>query len=71
MADMNDGFHSAARPQESLQGGAYEAHTQQPQTSEAMTNPRSAAPDNVGQTWNTTSLKPLDAPNASNKKGND
>ncbi|RKN35936.1 hypothetical protein D7294_30365 [Streptomyces hoynatensis] len=51
MADMSDGFHSAARPQESLQGDMGPIHTQMPATSESMTNPRSAAPDNVDGSW--------------------
>lgn len=51
-------FHSGAKPLESLQGGMEEPHTQAPQTSEAQTNPRSAGTDNVGQSWNSTSLKP-------------
>lgn len=51
-------FHSGARPQEGLKGGMFEPHTQAPMTSEAETNPRSAGTDNVGQTWDSTSLKP-------------
>lgn len=51
-------FHEGARPQEGLKGGHEMPHTQAPQTSEAMTNPRSAGEDNIGQTWNSTSLKP-------------
>lgn len=51
-------FHSGAMPQESLKGGKEEPHVQAPQTSEAMTNPRSAGEDNIGQTWNSTSLRP-------------
>lgn len=51
-------FHSGAMPQEHLQGGMEMPHTQAPQTSEAMTNPRSAGADNIGQAWDSTSLKP-------------
>jgi hypothetical protein len=54
----DDDFHSAAKPQESLQGDMFEPHVQAPQTAEAMTNPRSAGADNIGQTWDSTSLKP-------------
>lgn len=51
-------FHSAARPQDSLKGGMEMPNIQAPQTSEAQTNPRSAGADNIGQTWDSTSLKP-------------
>lgn len=51
-------FHSGEKPQEHLKGGMFEPHTQAPMTSEAETNPRSAGTDNIGQTWNSTSLKP-------------
>ena len=51
-------FHSGTKPQEHLQGGMEMPHTQQPMTSESETNPRSAGADNVGQKWDSTSLKP-------------
>jgi hypothetical protein len=54
----DDDFHSGVKPQEHLQGGMEMPHVQAPMTSEAQTNPRSAAPDNVGQSWDSTSLRP-------------
>jgi hypothetical protein len=45
-------------PLASLKGGMCPPNTQQPMMSEAMTNPRSAAPDNMGQPWDSTSLEP-------------
>lgn len=51
-------FHAAAKPQEGLKGGMFEPNVQPPRDSEAQTNPRSAAEDNVSQTWNSTSLRP-------------
>lgn len=61
-------FHSGALPQEHLKGGMEDPNVQAPQTSEAQTNPRSAGTDNIGQTWNSTSLKPTPAPNGTNDK---
>ena len=62
-----DPFHEGtAKPLMHLQGGMEVPPTQMPMTSEAMTNPRSAAPDNVQQTWNSTSLGPIPAPTPSN-----
>jgi hypothetical protein len=63
MADTGfsgDPYHenSTSKPLMSLQGGVEQPHTQAPMDSQAMTNPRSAAADNVGQTWNSTSLAP-------------
>lgn len=64
-----DPYHEgSSQPMEHLQGGMQEIHTQMPMNSEAMTNPRSAAPDNVQQTWNTTSLGPTPAPTPNNDK---
>ena len=54
----DDDFHSGSKPQESLKGGMESPNVQAPMTSEAQTNPRSAAADNIGQTWDSTSLKP-------------
>ena len=66
---MSDEYHgSPARPMDHLKGGMNEPYTQQPMDSEAMTNPRSAAADNVGQTWNTTSLAPKATPTGNNDK---
>jgi hypothetical protein len=42
---------------DSLQGTDGTVHTQMPAEAPSMTNPRSAAPDNVGQTWNSSSLE--------------
>lgn len=62
-----DPFHEGtAKPMLHLQGGMDGAPTQMPMTSEAMTNPRSAAPDNIGPTWNTTTLAPTPAPTPDN-----
>ena len=62
-----DPFHEGtAKPMMPLQGGMEEIHTQMPMSSDAMTNPRSAAPANVQQTWNSTSLAPTPAPTPNN-----
>ena len=61
-------FHTGAKPQEELKGGMAEPNIQAPQNSESQTNPRSAAPDNIGQTWNSTSLKPVPAANPNNDR---
>lgn len=64
-----DPFHEGtSKPLMSLQGGMDLPPTQMPMDSEAMTNPRSAAPDNIQQTWNTTSLAPTPAPTPNNDK---
>jgi hypothetical protein len=64
-----DPFHEgSSKPQQSLQGGMEMPHTQTPMTSEAQTNPRSAAGDNVGQSWNSTSLAPSAGSTGSNDK---
>lgn len=64
-----DPFHEgSSQPMAHLQGGMQEIHTQTPMTSEAMTNPRSAAPDNIGQTWNTTSLGATPSPTPNNDR---
>lgn len=64
-----DPYHEgASQPMASLKGGMEEPHTQQPMGSEAMTNPRSAAPDNVAQTWNSTSLAPSAGSTGNNDK---
>lgn len=54
----DDDFHSAAKPQEHLQGGMEQPHTQMPMTSESKDDPRTAAVDNIGQSWQSTSLEP-------------
>ncbi|TXS35060.1 hypothetical protein [Streptomyces sp. t39] len=54
----DDDFHSGSKPQDSLKGGMEMPHTQAPMHSEAQTNPRSASADNVGQSWDSTSLRP-------------
>ncbi|MFC5799129.1 hypothetical protein [Streptomyces formicae] len=51
-------FHTGDKPQEGLKGGHEAPNTQAPQTAEAMTNPRSAGTDNIGESWASTSLKP-------------
>lgn len=59
---MSEGFagdpyhEGGSQPMAGLKGGMEPAPTQMPQMSEAMDNPRSAAPDNIGQTWDSTSL---------------
>lgn len=71
MADglTGDPFHEgSSKPLEHLKGGMEAAPTQMPMDSVAMTNPRSAAPDNVQQTWNTTSLAPTPAPTGDNDR---
>jgi hypothetical protein len=63
-----DPYHEgAARPMDSMQGGMEQPHTQQPMTSEAQTNPRSASTDNVGQSWDSSSLGPKPGLNPANK----
>lgn len=72
MTDMTSGFagdpfhEGVSQPLAHLKGGMEPAPTQMPATSEAMTNPRSAGADNVGQSWNSTSLAPTPAPTGSN-----
>ena len=63
-----DPFHEGAggHPMDSLRGGMNGPHTQMPDESTAQTNPRSAATDNVGQTWNATILAPTPAPTGDN-----
>jgi hypothetical protein len=72
MADTGfpgDPFHEgSSKPLAHLQGSMAEVHTQAPLTSESMDNPRSAALDNMGQTWNTTSLAPAPAGTGNNDK---
>ena len=64
-----DPFHEGgSQPLAHLKGGMEEPHTQAPMTSEAMTNPRSAAADNVAQTWNSTSLAPSAGSTGNNDK---
>ena len=48
------GHEGGSQPMKSLQGGMAMPYTQSPMTSENQVNPRSAAPDNIGSTWNTT-----------------
>lgn len=71
MADgfTGDPFHEGtSKPLMPLQGGMEGPHTQMPMSSDAMTNPRSAAADNVGQTWNSTSLGQTPSPTPNNDK---
>jgi hypothetical protein len=64
-----DPFHEGgSQPLAHLKGGMEGPNTQQPMTSEAMTNPRSAATDNVNQTWNATSLAPSAGSTGNNDK---
>lgn len=62
MADTGftgDPFHEgASQPLASLQGGMEGPHTQMPNDSTAMTNPRSASEDAVLQSWDSTVLAP-------------
>ncbi|MEW1547536.1 hypothetical protein [Streptomyces tsukubensis] len=64
---MSEGFtgdpyhEGASQPLAGLKGDMAQPNTQQPMDSEAQTNPRSAATDNVAQTWNSTSLAPTPA----------
>lgn len=56
MADTGfsgDPYHenSTSRPMDGLKGDMAQPHTQMPMTSEAMTNPRSAAADNIMGHW--------------------
>lgn len=71
MADTGftgDPYHnSPARPLAHLQGGMESAPTQMPMDSTAMTNPRSAAADNIDGSW-TASLAPTPAPTGNNDK---
>lgn len=54
-----DPFHEgSSKPMQSMQGGMEQPHTQQPLASEAQTNPRAAAGDNIAQSWASTSLQP-------------
>jgi hypothetical protein len=72
MADTGlsgDPFHEGgSQPLKGLKGGMEMPNTQQPMTSEAMLNPRSASADNVNQTWNTTSLAPSGGSTGNNDK---
>lgn len=62
-----DPFHEGtSHPMDSLVGGMNGPHTQMPMDSTSMDNPRSAAADNVGPTWNTSSLAPTPAPTGDN-----
>ncbi|AXG81155.1 hypothetical protein [Streptomyces paludis] len=64
-----DPFHEGgSQPMAGLKGGMEQPHTQQPATSEAQTNPRSAGTDNVGQSWNSTSLGASAGTTGSNDK---
>lgn len=62
------GHEGTSKPMQSLQGSCGSAPTQQPMTSEAMTNPRSAAADNIGQTWDATVLGTIPAGTGNNDK---
>lgn len=64
----DDDFHSGAKPMDSMQGGMFDPHTQTPMMSESMTNPRSAAPDNVGQSWASSSLESKPGMSGSNDR---
>lgn len=62
-----DPYHEGtSHPMDGLRGGMNGPHTQLPDESTAQTNPRSAAADNVGPTWNTTVLAPTPAPTGDN-----
>ncbi|MGN6127883.1 MAG: hypothetical protein ACTHON_15080 [Humibacter sp.] len=71
MADTGfsgDPFHEGtAKPMQGLKGDMIGPHTQMPMTSEAMTNPRSAATDNIQGHWNDFEA-PTPAPTGSNDK---
>jgi hypothetical protein len=60
------GHEGGSQPMAGLKGGMQAPHTQMPMDSEAQTNPRSAAADNVAQTWNATSLAPSAGSTGSN-----
>jgi hypothetical protein len=64
-----DPYHEgASQPLAHLQGGMQGPPTQMPMTSEAMTNPRSAAAENIQQSWNSTSLGATPPPTPNNDK---
>lgn len=64
---QDDAFHSGAKPMEHLKGGQEAVHTQAPQHSEAMTNPRSAGADNIGPVWDGQFRAPKPGNNPANK----
>lgn len=71
MADSLNGdpFHEgSSKPMQSMQGGMEMPNTQQPRDSDNQVNPRSAAADNIGQTWNSTSLASTPSPSGTNDK---
>lgn len=66
---MGDPYHEgSSQPLAHLKGGMETAPTQMPMGSEAMANPRSAATENVQQTWDTTVLGAIPAPTGNNDK---
>lgn len=71
MADTGfsgDPFHEGtSKPMAGLKGDMAQPHSQAPMTSEAMTNPRSAATDNIQGHWNDFEAPHL-APTPSNDK---
>lgn len=71
MADTGfsgDPFHEGtSKPMAGLKGDMAAPHSQAPMTSEAMTNPRSAATDNIQGHWNDFEAPHL-APTPSNDK---
>lgn len=60
MTDMgfpgDPGHEGGSKPMEGLKGDMGPVFTQMPMDSTAETNPRSAAADNVGAKWDSTSL---------------
>jgi len=71
MADSlaGDPYHEGgSQPLAGLKGGMDAPYTQMPMNSDAMTNPRSAATDNMGQSWNSTTLAPAPAATGNNDK---
>jgi hypothetical protein len=68
MADgfPGDPFHEGtSKPMMGLKGDMAAPHSQEPMTSEAMTNPRSAAADNIHGHWNAFEA-PHQAPTGNN-----
>lgn len=71
MTDMGTGFagdpfhEGTSRPMDGLKGDMAQPHIQMPRTSEAMTNPRSAAAENIQGHWNAFEA-PHQAPTGNN-----
>lgn len=64
----DNSYHSGAKPQEHLQGGMEQPHTQTPLTSEAQTNPRSASVGAEGPDWDAQFRAPTPGSSGSNDK---